>query len=119
MSNPRRKRSRNSRRRRSTALALTGRRSRRSRNPFKMRRRGHSRRNPMGMGSSDILKLGLGAFGGAVGSGYLTQMVLSSSNTGVMGYAGDAIATLVLAWAANKFSGAKSQRALSLAASEH
>jgi len=30
--------------------------------------------------------------------------VLGGSNTGIMGYAGDGIATLVLAWLANKFS---------------
>jgi len=105
MANPRRKKSRN-RRARNSAFPRH-RRSRRAKNPFSMRRRHSRSRNPIGMGSSDILKLGLGAFGGAIGSGYLTQMLLNTSNAGFMGYAGDAVATLVLAWAANKFSGPK------------
>ena len=36
--------------------------------------------------------------GGAVGSKMVTQMVLGSSNTGIMGYLGNAVATGLLAW---------------------
>ena len=56
-----------------------------------------------GMSAKDILQLGAGAVAGTVGSGYLSQIVLGGSNTGLMGYASDAVATLVLAWAASKF----------------
>lgn len=72
-------------------------------NPF--RRRHH--RNPMGQSNVDILKLAGGALVGVVGSGYLSQMALGANNSGVIGYASDAVATLALAWAANKFVGGK------------
>lgn len=74
------------------------------RNPF-MRRRGH-RRNPVfgGVSAKTILELGLGAAGGVIGAGYLSQLVLGGSNAGVMGYVADSVSTLFLAWIANKFS---------------
>jgi len=77
----------------------------RRKNPFKRYHRRH--RNPFGFQGKEILELGLGAVGGVVGSGYLSQMVLGGSNTGFMGYAGDGIATILLAWLAQKFANAK------------
>jgi hypothetical protein len=97
------KRSRaNSRRRSSRRNPFLGM-GRKKRSGF--RRRSH--RNPAiaGFNTNELLKLALGAGAGVVGSKYLTQMALGSSNAGVMGYAGQAIATLALGWAANKFVG--------------
>ena len=75
-----------------------------SRNPF--RRRRHSR-NPVfgGVNLQTIVELGVGAAGGVIGAGYLSQMVLGANNVGPVGYLGDAIATLAIAWAAQKFLG--------------
>jgi hypothetical protein len=81
------------------------------RNPFKKSHRTHYRRhrhvrNPMfgGVSGKQILELGLGAVGGMIGSGYISQMVLGGSNVGLMGYLSDAVATIALSWLANKFS---------------
>jgi len=75
-----------------------------SRNPF--RRRRHSR-NPLfgGVSLQNIAELGLGAAGGVIGAGYLSQMVLGANNVGPTGYLGDAVATLAIAYAAQKFLG--------------
>lgn len=65
----------------------------------KMNRR-HHRRNAGAMSAGNIFELlqsGVFAAGGLVGSRLLTQAVLGSSNTGPMGYAGNAAATAVLA----------------------
>lgn len=73
-------------------------------------RRRHSRRsNPgiAGFSTNELLKLAAGAAGGVVGSKFLAQAVLGSSNTGYMGYVGQAVATLALAWGTHKFSGDK------------
>lgn len=48
---------------------------------------------------------GVFVVGGAVGSRWLTQVVLGTGNSGIMGYAGNAIATLALGWAGGKFLG--------------
>jgi hypothetical protein len=71
------------------------------------RRRRHSSRNPAiaGFNTTELIKLALGAGAGVVGSKYLTQLALGSNNAGPMGYAGQAIATLVLGWAAHKWMG--------------
>jgi len=71
------------------------------------RRNYHRRRNPSigGMSGSDFLKLGGGAVVGSMGSKFLTQLVLGSGNTGVMGYGAQGVATAILAWAASKFAG--------------
>jgi hypothetical protein len=105
VANPRRKRIRSNNR--------SHRRSRR--NPFfgKMKRRAgfrrhhSSRRNPnvAGFSTNELLKLTLGAGAGVIGSKYLAQLALGDNNNGVMGYVGQGIATLALAWAANKFLG--------------
>ena len=77
------------------------------RRSMSFRRRRHSSRNPAiaGFNSTELIKLALGAGAGVVGSKYLTQLALGSNNAGAMGYAGQAVATLVLGWVANKFVG--------------
>ena len=69
------------------------------RNPAVMHRR--RRANPGRMG--DIFTMALGVAAGAVGSKIGAQTVLGTSNTGVMGYAGNAAAGGALAWAAHEF----------------
>ena len=49
-------------------------------------------------GITGLLTQGVFATGGLVLSRFATQAVLGSSNTGFMGYAGNAIATGLLAW---------------------
>jgi len=106
MTNPKRKR--RNRHHRSRA-----RNRRRARNPFmSTRSRRHRnygrrrRRNPIGgFSGSELLSLGLGAAGGAIGSRYLTQAVLGDKNTGAMGYGANIAAAIALAWAASKFAG--------------
>ena len=104
MANPKKRRS--SRRRRSS--------SRRRSNPFRaskkmgFRRRHSRRRNPSGIAgfnTNELVKLALGAAAGGLGSKYLAQIVLGDKNSGPMGYAGSAVATLAIAWGANKFVG--------------
>ena len=58
------------------------------------------------MGANELIKLGLGAAGGAIGTRYLTQAVLGDSNTGIMGYGANLAAAIGLAYAAAKFAGA-------------
>src|SRR5271170_110819 len=103
LTNPKRKASM-AHRRRSRSKNKSKSHSRKHRNPFLKRRRG-SRRNPqiLGLSAKQVIELGLGAAGGVIGAGYLSQMVLGGSNVGVMGYAADTVSTLVLAWVANKF----------------
>jgi len=43
--------------------------------------------------------------GGAVATRYATQLALGGKNTGAIGYLGNAIAALVLGWAAKKWMG--------------
>lgn len=67
------------------------------------RRRHVTRRNP-GMG--DVAGLATSAvftIAGAVGTKYLTQMVLTSSNTGVMGYLGNLVSAFLLSWGVKAF----------------
>jgi len=106
MTNPHKKRRNSHRRSRARA------RNRRTRNPFmasrSRRHRGNRRRrNPSigGFSGSELFKLGLGAAGGAIGTRYLTQVVLGDKNTGAMGYGGNLAAAIGLAWAAAKFAG--------------
>ena len=109
MTNPRKKRSRNTRRRARARnrhrSSFSATRSRRHRNPFRAGRR--RRRNPSigGFGANELFKLGIGAAGGAIGTRYLTQVVLGDKNTGAMGYGGNLAAAIALAWAAAKFAG--------------
>lgn len=64
-------------------------------------RRRTMRRNPGNLGN--MVKQGISVVGGAVGSKLATQLVLGSSNTGIMGYLGNAVATGLLAWGAKSF----------------
>jgi len=75
------------------------RRQNRRRNPVMVTRRRHARRNPA-INVMGYAKLGLSVVGGAVGSKFLTQAVLSSSNTGIMGYFGNLVATIALGYGA-------------------
>jgi hypothetical protein len=100
------------RRRRRKANRSHSRSRRRSMNPKRarvgFRRRGHSRRrNPgiAGFGTNELLNLTLGAAAGGIGSKYVTQLALGSNNSGIIGYVGQAVATLAIAWAAHKFVG--------------
>jgi hypothetical protein len=85
--------------------------SRRRSNPFRatrVKRYRHSRRrNPgvAGFSTTELIKLAGGAAVGVVGSKYLAQVALGGNNSGAMGAAAQAVATLALAWAANKFAG--------------
>ena len=63
--------------------------------------RRHGRRSNPGQ-VMEYAKLGVAIVGGAVGSKMATQLVLSSSNTGWMGYLGNLVATLALGWGASK-----------------
>lgn len=126
VSNPHKRRRKNSRRRNLAEVLIVAngkrRRTRRNRsharrsrksNPFGMRRHhvrrrgGHRRSNPgiAGFNTGELLKLAAGAAGGVLGSKYVTQMVLGSSNAGPMGWAAQAAITIALGWAANKFVG--------------
>lgn len=60
------------------------------------RRRQSNPANVMG-----YVKAGAAVVGGAVGSKAATQLVLGASNTGIMGYFGNLVATLGLGWGAH------------------
>ena len=74
---------------------------RRRRHVMNVSRRRGARRNPGGKVMGYVVR-GAAVIAGAVGSKAATQLVLSSKNTGVMGYAGNAIATGILGFAAHK-----------------
>ena len=101
-----------SRRRRRSTGHKHSRRTRRS-NPVMGRRRRRSvrrnrvhrryRRNAVGGRVGGLLVSGVYVVGGAVGTRMLTQAVLGSKNTGVIGYGGNAVSALVLGWGVKKF----------------
>lgn len=73
------------------------------------------RRNPSRAGSTGlagVVKKAVYVGAGAIGSRALTQMVLGSGNVSWMGYTGNAIATLLLAWAGGKFLGGEARNFL-------
>ena len=76
----------------------------RRRHSFRAR---HNRRNPQiaGFQANELVKLAVGAAGGAIGTKYLTQLVLQDKNVGATGYAVSALAAIALGWAAAKFAG--------------
>lgn len=80
----------------------------RRRNPGRrrhvMHRRRNIRRNPGGPQIMGLLTQGVFAAGGLVLSRFATQAVLGAQNTGLMGYAGNAISTGLLAWATHMVS---------------
>jgi hypothetical protein len=73
---------------------MTHRRRRRSTGHRRNRRRS-VRRNPSMGGVSNLIVQAAYAVGGAVGSKYLTQMVLGAANTGYVGYAANLAASFV------------------------
>jgi hypothetical protein len=58
-----------------------------------------------GFSTTELIKLAGGAAVGVMGSKYLAQLALGGNNTGAMGAAAQGVATLALAWVANKFGG--------------
>jgi hypothetical protein len=50
-----------------------------------------------------LVKTSVSVIGGAVGSKIIPQMILGASNTGIMGYLGNAISGGLLAWGAKMF----------------
>jgi len=83
-----------------------GRRRRRARvNPVRRHyrpNRRYARRNPAGFSFGQLFETGIFATVGAVGSKLLTQLVLGSSNTGILGYAGNVVAGALIGIAADK-----------------
>lgn len=71
---------------------------RRRSNPATHRRRHYRRHNPGGGQIGGLVKTSAAVIGGAVGSKIIPQMILGSSNTGVMGYLANAISGGLLAW---------------------
>lgn len=87
----------------------------RRRRPYYAHRRHSYRRNPSRAGTTGltgVVKKAVYVGAGAIGSRALTQMVLGSSNVSWMGYGGNAIATLLLAWAGGKFLGGEARNFL-------
>lgn len=117
MTNPKRRRRKNrvyvmNRRRTANpffAKKKASRRRRRSNPFFKARSYRRHRRNPSIGGNSfaDLLKIGVSAAAGGVATRSLTQMVLSTNNTGWLGYGANFAAAIALAWGAGKFLGDK------------
>lgn len=69
----------------------------------KRHNRRHARRNPSMGGVSNLIVSAAYAIGGAVGSKYLTQMVLGASNVGYVGYAANIAAAFVAGKAVGMF----------------
>lgn len=97
-STSRRRRASTHRRRRSNPVMAAPRRHRRRRSSGVARkgRRRSIRRNPGSGGLGNLVTSAAYAIAGAVGSKLLTQAVLGSSNTGVMGYGGNLVAAFAL-----------------------
>lgn len=90
---------RNKSRRRATSHSTKRRASRKNTG----HRRRNTRRNPGFADITGIAQTAVFTIAGAVGSKYLTQAVLQDSNTGVMGYFGNAVAAFALSWGVNAF----------------
>jgi hypothetical protein len=58
-----------------------------------------------GFSANELLNLTLGAGVGVLGSKYLAQVALGGNNSGIMGYIGQGVATLAIAWGAHKWVG--------------
>jgi hypothetical protein len=89
-------------RRRTNPAPVRHRRRRRS-TARRSNRRRHTRRNPSMGGVSNLIVSAAYAIGGAVGSKYLTQMVLGASNVGYVGYAANIAAAFVAGKAVGMF----------------
>lgn len=105
MSNPRKKKKNSRRRTANPSTAITV--SRRRKNPMFKKFRRSRRSNPgtkfLGMEPVALLTLGVGAAAGAVGSRAVPQLILKDKNTGLMGYAANAVAAVGLGFVAGKF----------------
>jgi hypothetical protein len=66
-------------------------------------RRRNTRRNPSMADITDLMTTAVFTIAGAVGTQQLTQMVLTTSNTGIMGYGGNLVAAFLLSWAVKAF----------------
>ena len=66
-------------------------------------RRRSTRRNPSMGGLTDLVTSSVFVIAGAVGSKYLTQTVLTTSNTGIMGYLGNLVSAFLLSWGVKAF----------------
>lgn len=94
--------------RRKTAANGGSRKRKASRNPAKMMRRRH--RNPSGLAATigspkDLVTGGIAGLISAVATRQLPQIVLSTSNTGIEGYAANLVTALAATWAAGTFGG--------------
>lgn len=71
------------------------------------RNTGHRRRSVRrnaGMGDlTGLVTSAVFTIAGAVGTKYITQMVLTTSNTGVMGYFGNLVSAFLLSWGVKSF----------------
>jgi hypothetical protein len=79
-----------------------------SKNPATMHRK--KRRNPTGLGATigspkDLITGGVAGLASAIATRQLPQLVLSTGNTGVEGYAANLLTALVATWAAGTFAG--------------
>lgn len=83
------------RRRASASRSNPGRSMRRAQHRTVRHRR---RTNPAGYQWGDVFGLGAGAVVGSAGSSAITQLVLSTSNNGMVGYLGNLVTTFLLAW---------------------
>lgn len=98
VSNPRRRRATTHRRRRTNPVARVHHRRRRRAVASRRVSRRRIRRNPSvgGGGLGNLVTSAAYAIAGAVGSKLLTQAVLGTSNTGIMGYGGNLVAAFAL-----------------------
>ena len=97
----RKKVARTRRRRTNRRRSNAGSTRRHTRRPNTVRIHHRRRSNPAGMVIKDWLSLGAGAVVGSVGATQLPQLVLSTSNTGPVGYVANLAATGILAAAAH------------------
>ena len=85
-------------RRRTSPVAVTRRHRRRRSNPVMHHRRRSSRRNPLGQGGTQTLIEGVAILSGLLGSKYVAQLVLGTSNTGILGYGANLVVGGIGAW---------------------
>ena len=78
---------------------------RRRRRPTQVNRhhRRRTHRNPSMGDLTGLVTSAVFTVAGAVGSKYLTQMVLTTSNTGIMGYLGNLVSAFLLSWGVKAF----------------
>ena len=78
---------------------------RRRRRPTQVNRhhRRRTHRNPSMGDLTGLVTSAVFTVAGAVASKYLTQMVLTTSNTGIMGYLGNLVSAFLLSWAVKAF----------------